>query len=134
MPNSPEIGQHFHRRVTKWLEDRKFTWVYRMKTGHYLEGEPTTPFDIWAMKEGVSYCIECKSCKDCLLVSTIKPHQLEGLLSASQAGAYSFLAVEVRAVNRVYLLSIGELTKMIDLENKSIITVDDLEQRGKRIE
>ncbi len=110
-----------------------------MNTGYLLDGSGTdadarTPFDIWAMKEGVSYCFECKSCRNELVVSVVKPHQIVGLLSAAKSGAKSFLVIELRKRNKTYLLPIQEFVSMVDKENKRTISEEDLELRGKRIE
>jgi penicillin-binding protein-related factor A (putative recombinase) len=118
--------------VVLWLRNQGFGWIYRVPTGVYWDTfkESKPPFDIWAMRNGESWCIECKSCTDTFSFQMLKPHQITGLLSVEKSGAKSYVAIEFKEINKSFLVPIKKLVNLMDTVERKSATHQMIEKIG----
>lgn len=104
--NNKKLGTKFEKRFCEILKEKGY-WVHFIQP----DGRGAQPFDIIAMRDGVAYAFDCKTCKDHIFrIGRAEENQILAFdLWMSKGGVAPLFAVEHN--DKIYLVNYNDLKK-----------------------
>lgn len=118
--SNKKIGTDFEREVCKYLKGKGF-WV------HFLvpDARGAQPFDIIAVRDGVAYAIDCKTCAaNSIGINRLEVNQIMAFERWIKCENYMPL-IAVKHKEQVYWV------RYDDLKKEKRIMLDEYSQRGR---